>query len=123
MKKGTFCLDFSKILSSVIICDLDLWRSRHTCRGTCSDKKNSILLHVYKMKPGSMLALISMSYSMKKATFCSDFVKNTIFYLYTRFRLWISRHTYLELVQITNNSILLYKVQILIHVCSHLLEL
>ena len=59
--------------------------------GTCSDNKNNIFL--YKMKPGSMFALISMSYSMKKATFCSDFVKNTIFCLYTRFRLWISRHT------------------------------
>ena len=45
--------------------------------GTCSDNKNNIFL--YKMKPGSMFALISMSYSMKKATFCSDFVKNTIF--------------------------------------------
>ena len=83
--------------------------------GTCSENKNSILL--YKMKPGSMFALISMSYSMKNATFCSDFVKNIfLFCLYTRFRLWLSRHTYLELVQITNNSILLYKVQTFIHV-------
>ena len=41
--------------------------------GTCSDNKNSIFL--YKMKPRYMFALISMSYSMKKATFCSDFVK------------------------------------------------
>ena len=88
---------------------------------TCSDNKNSILL--YKMKPGSMFALISMSYSMKKDTFCSDFIKNTIFCLYTRFRLWISRRTYLELVQITNDSLLLYKVQTLIHVSNHLQEL
>ena len=88
--------------------------------GTCSDNKNHIFL--YKMKPGSMFALISMSYSMKKATFCSDFVKNTVFCLYTRFRLWKSRHTYLELVQI-NSSILLYKVQTLIHVSIHLQEL
>ena len=87
----------------------------------CSDNKNSIFL--FKMKPVSMFALISMSYSMKKPTFCSDFVKNTIFCLYTRFRLWISRHTYLELVQIINNSILLYKVQTLIHVSTHLQEL
>ena len=88
--------------------------------GTCSDNKNNIFL--YKMKPGSMFALISMSYSYK-ATFCSDFVENTIFCLYTRFILWISRHTYLELVQITNNNILLYKVQTLIHVSTHLQEL
>ena len=48
----------------------------------CSDNKNSIFL--YKMKPGSMFALISMSYSMKKATFCSDFVKKYHFLsLYT----------------------------------------
>ena len=46
--------------------------------GTCSDNKNSIFL--YKMKAGSMFALISISYSMKKATFCSDFVKNTTFF-------------------------------------------
>ena len=89
--------------------------------GTCSDNKKNMFL--YKMKPGSMFVLISKSNSMKKVTFCSDFVKNTIFCLYTRFRLWISRHTYLVLGQITNNSILLYKVQTLIHVSIHLQEL
>ena len=42
--------------------------------GTCSDTKKKQLF-LYKIKPGSMFALIAMSYSMKKATFCSDFVK------------------------------------------------
>ena len=121
MKKGTFCLDFSKNTIFYHYMRLRFMEKKTHMPGTCSDNKNNIFL--YKMKPGSMFALISMSYSMKKSTFCSDFVKNTIFCLYTRFRLWISRHTYLELVQIANNSLLLYKVQTLIHVSTHLQEL
>ena len=68
MKKSTFCLDFSKNTIFYHYIRLRFMEKKTHMPGTCSDNKNNIFL--YKMKPGS---------SMKKATFCSDFVKNTIF--------------------------------------------
>ena len=59
MKKGPFCLDFSKNTIFYHYMRLRFMEKKTHMPGTCSDNKNNIFL--YKMKPGSMLALISMS--------------------------------------------------------------